>query len=91
MICITVPIVFPVIMALGFDPVWFGIILTKTVELGLVTPPVGLNVYVIQAATKEPLTKVFAGCFPFVYTDLITLLLLVAFPQISLFLVGMMN
>ena len=91
MICITVPIVFPVIVALGFDPVWFGIILTKTVELGLVTPPVGLNVYVIQAATKEPLTKVFAGCFPFVYTDLITLLLLVAFPQISLFLVGMMN
>lgn len=90
-ICLTTPIIFPVIIGLGFDPIWWGIILVKTAEIGLITPPLGLNVYVIQGVTKEPLPKVFAGIVPFFIVDIITLAILVAFPQITLFLPGTMK
>ena len=89
-VCLTVPIVVPVIVGLGLDPIWWGIIMIKTSEIGLITPPLGMNVYVIQSVTKEPLSECFRGIFPFFLTDLITLVILVAFPQVVLFLPGTM-
>jgi len=83
---LTLPLIFPVIVELGFDPVWYAVIHCKTVELGMITPPFGLNVYVIQGVTNEPLDRVFRGVFPFVACDLITLIILICFPQLSLFL-----
>jgi tripartite ATP-independent transporter DctM subunit len=87
MIILLVPIVFPVIQTLGFDPIWFGVIVVMTVELGLITPPVGMNVYVINSIVPEAsLVTIFRGVAPFILTDLVRLALLVAFPWIVLFL-----
>ena len=92
MIILLVPIVFPVITQLGFDPIWFGIIVVMTVELGLITPPVGMNVFVINSIARDvPLQKVFRGVIPFVAVDIIRLILLVAVPSIVLFLPMTMN
>ncbi|MGO2241735.1 MAG: TRAP transporter large permease [Halomonas sp.] len=86
MLVITVPVVFPIIQALGIDPVWFGIITVLTVELGLITPPVGMNVFVIKAmAPHVGLGEIFKGVAPFIVSDLIRLALLVAFPVLSTF------
>jgi TRAP-type C4-dicarboxylate transport system permease large subunit len=82
MIILTVPIIFPVIMALGFDPIWFGVIIVMTVELGLIHPPVGMNVFVIKSVVKDvSFTTIFKGVLPFVATDLIRLVILIAFPD----------
>ena len=87
MIILTVPILFPVITALGFDPIWFGVIIVMTVELGLIHPPVGMNVFVIKSVIKElSFTTIFKGVLPFVATDLVRLLILIAFPSIALYL-----
>ncbi|MBZ8132140.1 TRAP transporter large permease [Afifella sp. IM 167] len=87
MIILLVPIVFPVIQHLGFDPIWFGVIIVMTVELGLITPPVGMNVFVINTIARDvPLPTIFRGVFPFVLTDVVRLAILVAFPAIVLFL-----
>ncbi len=87
MIILMVPIVFPVIVELGFDPIWFGIIIVMTVELGLITPPVGMNVFVINSiASRVSLPTIFKGVLPFVMVDVLRLLLLIAFPGIVLFL-----
>ncbi len=87
MIILLVPIVFPVILLLGFDPIWFGIIIVMTVELGLITPPVGMNVFVINTIAREVnLVTIFKGVFPFVLTDILRLILLIIFPAIVMFL-----
>jgi tripartite ATP-independent transporter DctM subunit len=87
MIILTVPIIFPVIVQLGFDPIWFGIIIVMTVELGLIHPPVGMNVFVIKSVVKDvSFTTIFKGVLPFVVTDLIRLVILIAFPIIALWL-----
>ena len=87
MIILTVPIIFPVIVALGFDPIWFGIIIVMTVELGLIHPPVGMNVFVIKSVVKDvSFTTIFKGVLPFVVTDIIRLIILIAFPIIALWL-----
>jgi C4-dicarboxylate transporter DctM subunit len=87
MIILTVPIIFPLITGLGFDPIWFGIIIVMTVELGLIHPPVGMNVFVIKSVVKDvSFTTIFKGVIPFVITDLIRLLILIAFPIIALYL-----
>lgn len=87
MIILMVPIVFPVITELGFDPIWFGVIIVMTVELGLITPPIGMNVFVINSiAPGVSLPTIFRGVMPFVIVDLLRLLLLIAFPVIVLFL-----
>ena len=87
MIILLVPIVFPVIQALGFDPIWFGVIVVMTVELGLITPPVGMNVFVINSIVPDiSLVTIFRGVAPFIVTDLVRLALLVAFPWLALFL-----
>jgi C4-dicarboxylate transporter DctM subunit len=87
MIILTVPIVFPVITAMGFDPIWFGIIIVMTVELGLIHPPVGMNVFVIKSVVKEvSFTTIFKGVLPFIATDIVRLVILIAFPAIALWL-----
>jgi tripartite ATP-independent transporter DctM subunit len=87
MIILTVPIIFPVVIALGFDPIWFGVIIVMTVELGLIHPPVGMNVFVIKSVVKEvSFTTIFRGVLPFVATDILRLVILIAFPIIALWL-----
>ncbi len=87
MIILTVPIIFPVIKALGFDPIWFGVIIVMTVELGLIHPPVGMNVFVIKSVVKDvDFTTIFKGVLPFILTDLVRLVILIAFPVIALYL-----
>jgi tripartite ATP-independent transporter DctM subunit len=87
MILLTIPIVFPIVKALGYDPVWFGIIIVMVVELGLITPPIGMNVFVIKGIAKEvPLETIFRGVTPFIVAQIILLAVLVAFPQIALWL-----
>ncbi len=91
MIILTVPIIFPVIVQLGFDPIWFGIIIVMTVELGLIHPPVGMNVFVIKSVVHDvSFMTIFKGVIPFVLTDLLRLIILIAFPMIALWLPGRM-
>ena len=92
MIILTVPIVFPIIVQLGFDPIWFGIIIVMTVELGLIHPPVGMNVFVIKSVVQDvSFMTIFKGVIPFVLTDLLRLVILIAFPMIALWLPGRMG
>jgi TRAP-type C4-dicarboxylate transport system permease large subunit len=87
MIILTVPIIFPVVTQLGFDPIWFGVIIVMTVELGLIHPPVGMNVFVIKSVVKDvSFSTIFKGVIPFVLTDLIRLVILIAFPILALWL-----
>lgn len=87
MIILTVPIIFPVIKELGFDPIWFGIIIVMTVELGLIHPPVGMIVFVIKSVVQDvDFSTIFRGVIPFIITDLIRLIILIAFPIIALWL-----
>lgn len=83
---LTVPVVLPVIKALGFDPVWFGVIVIVLAEVGLLTPPVGLNVFVVSRYTGRPVEEVFAGIWPHVWAHLVLIAVLVAFPSIILWL-----
>ena len=87
MIILTVPIVFPVIQALGFDPIWFGVVIVMTVELGLIHPPVGMNVFVIKSVIREvKLSTVFYGVMPFVLTDILRLAIIISFPILATWL-----
>ena len=87
MIILTIPIVFPVITALGFDPIWFGVIIVMTVELGLIHPPVGMNVFVIKSVVPDvSFSTIFVGVLPFIVTDLIRLVILISFPILALWL-----
>src|SRR5579862_4297253 len=87
MIILTVPIIFPVVSQLGFDPIWFGVIIVMTVELGLIHPPVGMNVFVIKSVVKDvSFTTIFKGVIPFVATDIVRLVILIAFPLLATWL-----
>jgi tripartite ATP-independent transporter DctM subunit len=87
MLVIAIPIIFPIVKALGFDPVWFGVLVVIVVEMGLITPPVGLNVFVVKAIVPEvPMLEVFLGVLPFFLAMLAGLALIVAFPDIALLL-----
>jgi tripartite ATP-independent transporter DctM subunit len=88
----TLPVMFPIMTGVGYDPIWLGVISIKLAEISLMTPPVGLNVYVVRSASPVPLTleQVFAGVMPFLAMDLITLSLLIAFPSIVTFLPNLM-
>lgn len=87
---LTVPIVLPLVKALGFDPVWFGVIVIVMAEVGLVTPPIGLNVFVVARYAKRPLAEIFGGVWPHVFSHLLLVVALVAFPQIILWLPSQM-
>jgi tripartite ATP-independent transporter DctM subunit len=91
MMLITLPIFFPLIIKLGYDPIWFGIIVTSVVEIGLITPPVGMNLFVIvSVAERMKFQTVSAGVLPFLAADCVRLILLVAFPIITLWLPKLM-
>ena len=79
---LTMPIVFPMVMELGYSPIWFGILITKTVEIGLITPPIGMNVFVASSITGVPLKRVFVGVLPFVLAEFAVLALIAFFPEI---------
>jgi len=92
MVLLTIPVFFPVITGLGFDPVWFGILIVTIVEIGMISPPVGMNLFVMNALL--PLVKlksIFQGVWPFVMADIVRLGILIAFPAISLWLPSLMN
>ncbi|HEY1246874.1 MAG TPA: TRAP transporter large permease, partial [Hyphomicrobiaceae bacterium] len=87
MIILTVPIVFPVIKELGFDPIWFGVIIVMVAELGLIHPPVGMNIFVIKSVVEDvKISTIFYGVLPFIVTDILRLVLLIAFPILALWL-----
>ncbi|WIM13392.1 TRAP transporter large permease [Enhydrobacter sp.] len=91
MIILTVPIIFPVVTHLGFDPIWFGVIIVMTVELGLIHPPVGMNVFVIKSVIQDvTFSSIFKGVLPFIATDILRLVILIVFPVIALWLPGHM-
>lgn len=83
---LTVPVVLPVVKAMGFDPMWFGIVVIVMAEVGMVTPPVGLNVFVVARANNRPASEIFAGVAPHVWAHLLLVALLVAFPSLVLWL-----
>jgi tripartite ATP-independent transporter DctM subunit len=92
MILLTVPVFFPLIVHLGFDPIWFGILIVVVVEIGLISPPVGMNLFVLNALLPQvPTQTLFRGVLPFVVADVVRLGILVAFPIISLWLPSMMR
>lgn len=92
MVLLTLPVFFPLVVSLGFDPVWFGIIIVLVVMIGLISPPVGMNMFVVRNMLPELSTAtIFKGVLPFVYTLVAVLALMVAFPQIALFLPQMLK
>jgi C4-dicarboxylate transporter, DctM subunit len=82
----TIPIIYPVIVGLGFDPIWFGVVIVLVIEMGLVTPPVGMNVFILNGMTGIPLETIFRGIVPFFLAMIVCVLLLALFPEIALFL-----
>ncbi|KZX93073.1 MULTISPECIES: TRAP transporter large permease [unclassified Sulfitobacter] len=91
MLLLTVPIFFPLVTSLGFDPVWFGIIVVVVTEISLITPPVGLNVFVLKGVVGDVSTgTIFRGVTPFWLVDILRLILLLIFPALVLFLPGQM-
>ena len=91
MILLTIPIFFPLALHLGFDPIWFGIIVVRMTEIGLITPPVGMNVYAISGIVPDiPITTIFKGIIPFLIADFFHVLLLLFVPAVALFLPGLM-
>ena len=92
MIIITVPVVYPVILQLGYDPIWFGIVLVVACEMGLLTPPYGINVFVINGVVPTiSIPRIFRGVIPFIGIDILRLALIAAFPAIALFLPHLMR
>ena len=84
---LAVPIVYPIVIGLGFDPIWFGIIITLTMEMSLITPPVGVNVFVLSGVAKDiPMYTIFRGIIPFWLAMIGCIILLTLFPDIVLFL-----
>ncbi len=92
LVTLTVPVLYPLILKLGFNPVWFGVIIVLVTEMGVITPPVGVNVYVIKGVARDvPLETIFRGIFPFLLAIIICAIILIIFPQIALFLPSLMT
>ena len=92
MIMLTIPIFFPVVQTLGFDPIWFGVVIVLVTEMGVITPPVGVNVYVVYGVARDvPLETIFKGVYPMLLALLVCNLLLILFPQIALWLPSVMH
>lgn len=90
-VILTIPILFPLAKALGFDPIWYGIIVVIVIEMGLVTPPVGMDAFLLAGATDIPVSKVFKSVFPFLLAEVVCIILLAALPQIVLWLPSTMR
>lgn len=86
-IILTLPVIFPTVMVLGYDPIWFGVIMVLIVQIGVITPPIGMNVFAISGVAKGvPLATIFRGIMPFWIAMIVAIAILIAFPQIALFL-----
>jgi TRAP-type C4-dicarboxylate transport system permease large subunit len=89
---LTLPIVYPLVTGLGFDPIWFGVVITVLMEMSLITPPVGMNVFIISGISPEvPMDTIFRGILPFFLAMVVCLTLLMVFPQIALYLPATMT
>jgi tripartite ATP-independent transporter DctM subunit len=87
MLVVTIPIVYPIMMSFGFDPIWFGVVAVIVIEMGMISPPVGMNVFVVRGVAGDvPLTTIFKGVMPFLCAMIFALILIIAFPQIALLL-----
>jgi len=87
LVMLTIPIFYPVILELGYDPIWFGVVIVLVTQIGVITPPVGVNVYVVSGVARDvPLNTIFKGVVPMLIAMIITTLLLIPFPQIALYL-----
>ncbi len=92
MVLLTIPLFFPIVTSLGFDPVWFGVLIVMIVQIGLISPPVGMNLFVLNSLLPGVgLGNIFRGCWPFVLVMIVVLALLIAFPQLSLWLPSLMK
>jgi C4-dicarboxylate transporter DctM subunit len=92
MVMLTIPVFYPVVTALGYDPIWFGVVIVLVAEMGVITPPVGINVYVVAGVARDvPLQVIFRGTVHMMAAMFFTVLLLIIFPQIALFLPGLMK
>ncbi len=95
LVMLTIPIFFPVVTSLGYDPIWFGIIIVMVTEMGVITPPVGINVYVVYGVAETvvggiPLESIFKGILPFLLAVIVGLIIMIIFPQIILLLPNLM-
>ena len=89
---LTLPFVYPLVIGMGYDPIWWGVINIVVIELGMITPPIGINVYVLHGMAKDlPLRTIFRGVIPFVFADLARLIVLILFPVLSLWLPGILG
>lgn len=87
LITFTIPIFYPIVLHIGYDPIWFGIIIVLVTQMGIITPPVGINVYVVKGIARDiPLEDIFAGCVPFLIALIVGTAIIIAFPQIVTFL-----
>jgi tripartite ATP-independent transporter DctM subunit len=92
LIVVTIPIFYPIVERLGFDPIWFGVLIVLTGEMGVITPPVGVNVFVIKGITPDiPLQVIFRGIMPFLLALMVFTLILMAFPQMATFLPNLVS
>jgi C4-dicarboxylate transporter, DctM subunit len=92
MVLLTIPLFFPIVTALGFDPIWFGVLIVMVVQIGLISPPVGMNMFVLNALLPGVgLGAIYRGCWPFVFVLVVMMAVLVAFPQLSLWLPSLMK
>jgi TRAP-type C4-dicarboxylate transport system permease large subunit len=92
MMILTLPVIFPVILQLGFDPIWFGVVCVLMMGAGLITPPLGLCVFTVASVVRDaPLEEVFKGSLPFVIAILFVAFLITLYPPIALFLPGLMG
>ena len=89
---VTLPVIFPAIVALDYDPIWFGVMLVFLVELALVTPPFGLSLFIIRGVHQESkMSDIYKGCIPFIIADFVILALFILFPEIITFLPSKMR
>lgn len=91
MIMLTVPILFPIIKALNYDPIWFGVLIVVVMSVGMLTPPVGMVVFTLGGICKKPVGTIFKGVVPFILAEVVVIILLIAFPQIATWLPNIMK
>ena len=92
MMVLTMPVVFPVVLGLGFDPIWFGVIVVLMMEAGLITPPMGLNIFTVAGVARDtPVEEIFRGVAPFLISIFVIVAIITIFPGIALFLPGLMS
>jgi C4-dicarboxylate transporter DctM subunit len=92
MMLLTIPIFFPLAMKMGFDPIWFGILVCRAMEIAMITPPIGINVYVIAGVAPDvPMQTIFKGILPFFVADIAHVLMLIAIPSVVMFLPNLLS